>query len=99
MCQIIDEIESRGIAKGRAEGRAKGRTEGKAEPIYSCMEALGKSADVWICCGFFLMNGPCIINFWNNCLKKVNWDHRTGRHKIVDFVPSLFFVGVPGPNL
>ena len=45
MCQIIDEIESRGIAKGRAEGRAKGRTEGKAEPIYSCMEALGKSAD------------------------------------------------------
>ena len=41
MCQIIDEIEARGIAKGRAEGRA----EGKAETIYSCMEALGKSAD------------------------------------------------------
>ena len=41
MCQIMDEIEARGIAKGIAKGRA----EGKAETIYSCMEALGKSAD------------------------------------------------------
>ena len=49
MCQIMDEIEARGIAKGRAEGRKEGRTEGraegKAETIYSCMEALGQSAD------------------------------------------------------
>ena len=33
MCEILDKIENRGIAKGIEEGMAKGRAEGKAEGI------------------------------------------------------------------
>jgi flagellar biosynthesis/type III secretory pathway protein FliH len=33
MCEILDKIENRGIAKGIEEGMAKGRAEGIAEGI------------------------------------------------------------------
>ena len=31
MCEILDKIENRGIAKGRAEGKAEGIAEGNVE--------------------------------------------------------------------
>ena len=38
MCEILDKIENRGIAKGIEEGMAKGRAEGKAEGIAEGIE-------------------------------------------------------------
>ena len=40
MCEYIDRLEARGMAKGRAEGMAEGRAEGMAEGESSTLISL-----------------------------------------------------------